>query len=143
MFKIDALRLYMTDHLWSLLMCLTSPDTCSIWENSAFKCILTIMGATQTRSDDKKYELFWGLNISDIITLRADRACVHRCTSHHTYMFFNLFECSSRTHQCVVPKIPLGWYFLVVKYGNTTGFELHFVVLPARKHGVNSIRGGR
>ena len=46
-------------------------------------------------------------------------------------------------HNGVVPKIPLGWYFLVVKYGNTTGFELHFVVLPARKHGVNSTRGGR
>jgi hypothetical protein len=44
---------------------------------------------------------------------------------------------------CVVPKIPLGWYFLVVKYGNTTGFELHFMVLPARKHGVNSTRGRR
>jgi hypothetical protein len=51
-------------------MCLTSPDTCSIWENSAFKRILTAMGATQTRGDGRKYELFWGLNISDIITLR-------------------------------------------------------------------------
>jgi hypothetical protein len=29
----------MTDHLCSLLMCLTRPDTCSIWENSAFKHI--------------------------------------------------------------------------------------------------------
>jgi hypothetical protein len=46
-------------------------------------------------------------------------------------------------YPCVVPKIPLGWYFLVVMYGNTTGFELHIVVLPARKHGVNSTRGGR
>jgi hypothetical protein len=40
----------------------------------------------------------------------------------------------STINQRVVPKIPLGWYFLVVKYGNTTGFELHFVVLPARRH---------
>jgi hypothetical protein len=59
----------MTDHLWSLLMCLTSPDPCSIFENAAFKCILTAIGPTQTCGDGQKYKLFWGLNISNIVAL--------------------------------------------------------------------------
>jgi hypothetical protein len=41
----------------------------------------------------------------------------------------------TRKHQeltfSVIAKIPPGWYFLARKYGNTTPFGPHPVVLPA------------
>jgi hypothetical protein len=45
-------------------------------------------------------------------------------------------------HFCVIAKIPPGWYFLARKYGNTTPFGPHPMVLPAWGWGVNSTRGG-
>jgi hypothetical protein len=51
---------------------------------------------------------------------------------HPRNMFLHEF-CTRRAplmfrYLCVVPKIPLGWYFLMVKYGNTTGFELSILI---------------